>query len=92
MKKLKDGGLLTISVIIAAYFLALFFLNYYRADHFLVGFFIESLTIPFLLAQVIFLIIGIGLLFSKNSRQKLIVLSVIILSVSTILTFGSFFW
>lgn len=92
MKKLKGGGILTISVIIATYFLLLYFLNYYKADHFLFGFFIESLTIPFLLAQVVFLIIGIRLLFSKNAQQNLIILSVVILLVSTILTFGSFFW
>lgn len=93
MNNLKDGKILiVISLIISQYFLTLYLLFYFKADHFLIGFFTELLTIPFLLAQIIFLIIGIRLLISKNSKNPLIILSVVILSISTILTIGSFFF
>ena len=93
MKKLLNGRrMLGISSIIGLYFLALFLIYQFKANHFLIGFFTELLTIPFLLAQIIFLILGIKLLFSKDEEGKLVITSVLILLISTILTLGSFIW
>jgi len=92
MKKLNGKTLLVISLIICLYFLALFSIYYFKMDHFLIGFFSELLTIPFFLAQIIFLAWGIKMIFSTTPQQNLIIISVLILAITTILTIGSFFW
>jgi len=48
------------------------------------------LTIPFLIAQIVFLIIGIKYLI-QNQRDFLIIISVLSLSICSVVTIGSFF-
>jgi hypothetical protein len=83
--------LTTINFIIVAYFLSIYFLYLYKIDTTLIGVLRELLTIPFLIAQIVFLIIGIRYIIKNNSKNYLTILSVIALMFSTIFTIGSFF-
>lgn len=91
MKLLNGSRLLIASLIISAYFLALYVVDYYEVEHFLIGFFGELLTIPFLLAQIVFLVIGFYILLIQKNQRNLIILSLVILSLCSILTFGTLF-
>lgn len=84
---------MAISLIIATYFLAIFLLNYFQVDFILIGVFRELLTIPMLLAQLVFLIIGlIVLIKGQHPRLKhLNIISILTLATSSLLTIGSFF-
>jgi hypothetical protein len=88
---LNGSRLLIASLIISAYFLTLFLIDYYEPDHFLIGFFGELLTIPFLLAQIVFLVIGFYLLLTQKHQRNLIIFSIVILSLCSLLTFGTIF-
>ena len=91
IQSLNGFKLLIASLIVSAYFLTLFLVDYFELDHFLIGFFGELLTIPFLLAQIVFLIIGFYLLLTQKHQRGLIILSIVILSLCSILTFGTIF-
>ncbi|MHA6279053.1 hypothetical protein ACXYMT_02640 [Salinimicrobium sp. CAU 1759] len=88
---LNASKLLIATLIISAYFLTLFLVDHYELDHFLIGFFGELLTIPFLLAQIVFLVLGFYLLLTQKHQRNLIVVSILILSICSLLTFGSIF-
>ena len=75
---------------IVIYFILIYLLNLYNISHVLIGFFRELLTIPFLLAQIVFLIIGI-LFLIKNRMNYLMLMSVLALSVCTFITIYNFF-
>ena len=91
MSKLTtDRNLTIINFVIVFYFILLWLLNFYGIDFVLIGVFRELLTIPFLIAQIIFLIIGIKYLI-KNERNLLTVISVLILAICSFITIGSFF-
>ena len=91
MNKLNTRkNLAIINFAIVFYFLLIWLLNFYNIDFFLLGFFIELLTIPFLLAQIVFLIIGINYVM-KNKRNTLTKISVVLLAICTVITIGSFF-
>ncbi|NJY61394.1 hypothetical protein HC174_01305 [Salinimicrobium sp. CDJ15-81-2] len=90
-KALSGSKLLIASVIISAYFISLFLVDYFELDHFLIGFISELFTIPFLLAQIAFLGVGIYLLFKKKDQRNLIILSIVILSLCSLFTFGTMF-
>ena len=64
--------------------------NYYKIDFILIGVFREILTIPFLIAQIVFLVIGIKYLI-KLQRNPLTIISVVSLAFCAIITIGSFF-
>lgn len=84
MKFLDEKRLLVIS--------GLYLLYAYKIDHVLIGVLREILTIPFLLAQVFFLILGITwLVKQKYARPYRTVLSVSLLAICTYLAIGSFF-
>lgn len=65
-------------------------INFYKIDYVLIGVFREMLTIPFLIAQIVFLVIGIKYLI-KNKRNILTIISVLSLAICMIITIGSFF-
>ena len=75
---------------IVSYFILIWFINFYKIDFVLIGVFREILTIPFLIAQIIFLVIGIKYLI-KNQRNFLTIISVLLLAICIIITIGSFF-
>lgn len=89
-KLITDSNLTSINFVIVSYFILLGLSHYLKLEFFFLGFFRELMTIPFLLAQLIFLIIGIIYLV-KNKSKILTKVSVAALAISTIVTIGSFF-
>lgn len=89
-KLITDSNLTSINFVIVSYFILLGLSHYLKLELFFLGFFRELMTIPFLLAQLIFLIIGIIYLV-KNKSKTLTKVSVAALAISTIVTIGSFF-
>ncbi|QAA82010.1 hypothetical protein EI546_09870 [Aequorivita sp. H23M31] len=91
MNRLITNKKLTIiNFVIVTYFVLLWLINVYNLDFVLIGVFRELLTIPFLLAQIIFLIIGVRFLL-KNETQFWTIAILIILGICALLTIGSFF-
>ncbi|MEM9834424.1 MAG: hypothetical protein AAF944_27595 [Bacteroidota bacterium] len=92
MEELNEKWLLAISILIVSYFSILYLIYVYEIDYVLVGFFQELLTIPFFIAQLAFLIIGIIKLVKwDNPKPYHTVLSVLLLSLCSYFTVGSFF-
>ena len=91
MKKLiTDRNLVIVNFAIVSFFILIWLINFYKIDFVLIGVFREILTIPFLVAQIVFLVIGIKYLI-KNQRNFLTIISVLSLAICTIITIGSFF-
>lgn len=88
-KSLTSKNLTIINFVIVSYFILIYLLNFYKIDFVLIGAFRELLSIPFLLAQLVFLVIGTKYLI-KNKRDILLIISYIILVTSTIITFSEF--
>ena len=89
-KLITSRNLTVINFGIVLYFVLIYLINLYEIDFVLIGVFRELLTIPFLLAQIVFLIIGIIFLI-KNPKNFLVFVSVLALTICTFLTFRSFF-
>jgi hypothetical protein len=87
---INDRSLTIINFIIVAYFILIWLVNYYEMDFVLIGVFVELLTIPFLLAQLVFLFIGIKFLI-QNEKHVLTIVSLLALVLCTLFTVGSFF-
>lgn len=83
-------NLASINAIIVIYFICIYVFNWAKIDHVLIGIFRELLTIPFLLAQLIFLIVGVGFAH-KNKGLIYLNISLMALAVCTAITIGSFF-
>lgn len=90
MKLLTEKKVSIYSFIIAAYFLLIYFFYENQIDFVLLGIFRELLTIPFLIAQLVFLYIGIRFLIQKKI-YVFTLLGVIVLIISSIFTFSTFF-
>lgn len=91
MKKwITDQNLTIVNFTIVSYFILIWLIYYYKIDFELIGVFSELLTIPFLMAQIVFLVIGIQYII-KNKRNLLTISSVIALTICTLMTLGSFF-
>lgn len=91
MKKLiTDRNLTIINFAIIFYFIVIYLLYIYQVDIIILGVFQEMLTIPFMLAQIVFVIIGINHLI-KNKIKIMTLVSVIALIICSIITIGSFF-
>lgn len=91
MNKLTNNKNLTIiNFIIVFYFTLIFLLNYYKINFVLLGVIIELLTLPFLTAQIFFLIIGVKHVIT-NQKNLITIISIIALAICTIITFSSFF-
>ena len=89
-KLITNRNLTIINFSIVSYFILIWLINYYKIDFILIGVFRELLTIPFLIAQIVFLVIGIKYLI-KNPRKPLTIISLLLLAICTIITIGSFF-
>lgn len=89
-KLITNRNLTIINFAIVTYFGLIYLLNFYKVDFVLIGVLREILTIPFLLAQILFLVIGIVYLI-KRKTNFLTIISIIVLAISAIFTFGSFF-
>lgn len=89
-KQIKSINLTLINFIIVCYFLVLGLINLLEIDNPVVGMLREVLTIPFLLLQVYFLVIGIRF-WVRNFTPFLTKVSVVALAACTLFTIGSFF-
>lgn len=90
MEKATNRNLTIVNFAIVAYFIVIWLINFFKIDLAIIGFFRELLTIPFLIAQIFFLVIGINHL-AKNKINPLTVISVLALAICAFLTIGSFF-
>jgi hypothetical protein len=87
---ITNRNLTIINFVIVTYFGLIYLLNFYKIDFVLIGVFREILTIPFLLAQIVFLVLGIIHLI-KHKTHFLTIISIIGLAISAIYTIGWFF-
>ncbi len=76
---------------ITTYFCLIYLQYYYNITNEFVNFIKELFTIPFLIAQVIFLIISIKQLLKKHINMAFII-SVILLVISSFIIFKSFIY
>lgn len=91
MKKLiTHKNLSIINFIIVSYFVLIYVVNLYKIDFVLVGVFRELLTIPFLIAQLVFLAISIKHL-AEYKKHLLTIISIVLLAICTTITIRSFF-
>jgi len=87
---MANRNLTIINFLIVSYFALIYLFYLYNIDHVLIGVFRELLTIPLLIAQIIFLVMGIKRVL-KSSKNLVMVVSVLLLAICTFLTIGSFF-
>jgi len=90
-KLILNKNLVAINFVIVSYFVLLWLINFYSINSVIIGVLRELLTIPFLIAQIVFSVIGIRYLINKQ-RNLLTIISVISLAICTVITIGSFFW
>ena len=91
MNKLTTNKkLIIVNFVIITFFILIYLINLYKFDYVLIGVFREILTIPFLIAQIVFLFIGIKYL-SKNEMNLLLIISLLSLAICSFITIGSFF-
>lgn len=89
-KLIPNRNLTIINFVIVSYFILLWLINSYKIEFVLIGVFRELLTIPFFIAQIVFLIIGMKSII-KHQRNLLQIISVLLLAICAIMTIGSFF-
>jgi len=89
-KLISNRNLIIINFGIVSYFILIYLINFFKIDFVLIEVFRELLTIPFLIAQIVFLVIGIKYLI-KNPRNLLTIISVLALAISAFVTLSSFF-
>ena len=89
-KLITSRNLTIINFVIVYYFILIYLINFYKIDFVLVEVFRELLTIPFLLAQIVFLIIGIIFLIN-NKKSFITIISLLALAICMFITISSFF-
>ena len=87
---ITNKNLTIINFAIVTFFILIWLINIYKIDFDLVGVFRELLTIPFLIAQIVFLVIGIKYLIN-NKRHFLTIISLLLLAICSVITIGMFF-
>jgi hypothetical protein len=87
---MTNRNLTIVNFAIVFYFVIIWLIYYHKIDYVIIGVFRELFTIPFLIAQIVFLVIGIKYLIS-GQRNKLTLVSIFFLVVCAIITIGSFF-
>ncbi len=91
MSRLSYSSNITIlNFLVVSYFAILWAFGYYGITSAIINFLRELLTIPFLAAEVVLLVVGIRYLFKPN-KELLVIISIAALAVCTFLTIGSFF-
>jgi hypothetical protein len=86
----NNKNLTIINFSIVAYFVLLYVLDFLKIDFVLIGVFREILTIPFILAQMLFLVLGV-IHIVKHKTYLLTSISIVLLAINAIYTIGSFF-
>lgn len=90
-KVLTTTKIKNINFVIVIYFITLYLLNIYEVKSVLIGVFIELFTIPFLIAQVVFIAISCYYLVKKKKTTLWYKFSFIGLISCAVLTISSFF-
>ena len=88
-KSLTSRKLIIANFTIVSYFILIWLINFYKIDFVIIGVFREMLTMLFLIAQIVFLIIGIRYFIKK--RSPLIIISFLTLVICSVITIRSFF-
>lgn len=90
MKKfITDKNLTLINFTIVLYFILIWAIHVSKIDFVVLNFFRELLTIPFLMALIVFTIISIRYLF-KPKKKALTIISILVLFICSIVIFLSF--
>ncbi|HBG25399.1 MAG: hypothetical protein A2X17_04405 [Bacteroidetes bacterium GWF2_41_61] len=89
-KTLSERRLTAINFVIVFYFVLIYIINRYKIDIIMIDVFREILTLPFLIAQIVFLILGSLFLIKNRKSHFLTKLSIILLAISSAITIGSF--
>jgi len=89
-KLLNNKNLTIINFSIVSYFLMIWLFYINQVKSVILGVFTEMFSIPFLIAQVVFLILGIRFIIKEKSTL-LTKVSLLLLAICTILTLGSFY-
>jgi hypothetical protein len=89
-KRINNSNLIIINFSIVAYFVLLYVLDFFKIDFVLIGVVREIFTIPFLLAQLLFLVLGV-IHIIKHKTYLLTFISIILLAINATYTIGSFF-
>lgn len=87
MMNIKRLTLINFSII--SFFCLIYLQNNYNINNGVVNFIKELFTIPFLIAQVVFLVISVKQLFKKHINITFLI-SVVLLVTSSFITFNSF--
>jgi hypothetical protein len=90
-KTIHEKVLTLINFSIVLYFLGIYALYVFEVNNIAVGVVQELLTIPFLIAQLVFLFVGGKRFLAKEKLSSLYVMSFSLLALCAILTVGSFF-
>ncbi len=88
---LSKKWLTLINYVIVFYFVLIYILYIYKIDHVVIGVFRELLSIPFLLAQVFFLVYEIFFMIREKKIYPGLTLSMIFLIISCAFTLYGFF-
>ncbi len=75
---------------IVLYFVLIYLAYYFQLDYQLISVLGELLSIPFLLAQIVFIVIGIRFIF-RQKADLLMIISLLLLGICAVITFSSFF-
>ncbi len=82
--------LTTFNLIIVGYFIIVYLTDYFKIDFVLIGVIKELATIPFLIAQLIFIFLSLQSIL-RHKKGRWLLPSAILLILSSLLTIGSFF-
>ena len=86
----NNKNLTIINFSIVAYFGLLYVLNFLKIEFVLIGVFREIFTIPFLIAQLLFLVLGI-IHIIKYKTHLFTFISIVLLAINAIYIAASFF-
>jgi hypothetical protein len=90
IKSLTEKKLIIVNIIIVSYFVLIYIINLYKLDNSIIGVLREMLTIPFLIGQIVLLILGCIFLIKNRKTHFLTKSSIILLAICSIITIGSF--
>ncbi len=87
----QERGLTFLNFSIATYFTGIYIINKYCVDYVIIGVFRELLTIPFLIAQLFFVFLGLIFFLKKETKNLLFISSLCLLIANQIYILLTFF-
>lgn len=88
---LTEKKLIFVNFLIVTYFLSVYTIHLFQLENTVIGVFKEILTIPFLLGQIVFLVVGILFMVKNKKTHFLTKSSIFLLGICSVFTIGSFF-